>query len=450
MTAITSLKHLLGNPNDDNDDFELWLQTQDNESPGLLALNCGLDDELRIEAVEPKQQAAPAPSSPAPFTFNRVLAPMTTCLQAATEGAAQDVQDVKQGEQTNQQDLLTRVENMERRELLNRVEHMEHALARHKPSADAKLDTTTATDPINAQDHAEKDVLLSPPPFSSRSASTKTPSTKRLSTEEHLASAVLLQAKENRKLSLPDKTTTLGYFLNMFGACKTHAAKLSVHHWASLALVCQFARPWAGPVIKHFIEALLTHLLGRLMAVGGQLPQWMRLVIARTAAITYKAYLTVTASRSAITHAPSPVPAATAAVTSSALQSTPTATFSDAINLDQGSMMMITAGGKRSADDASTDEAPVSEHVEEQLLHSDPKTMLIAAAKSMLDRYPHGPLSVIQIDQSTVTHREEQMTSALTMLAPLLGVYRVYKGTITAIGTALARRIWSLGTLEEA
>ena len=77
MTAITtSLKELLGETDGDNDDFESWLDHYDDCSPGIMAaLECGLDDELVIEATQ--QQPATAP-----FTFTqqstagRVLCPL--------------------------------------------------------------------------------------------------------------------------------------------------------------------------------------------------------------------------------------------------------------------------------------------------------------------------------------------------------------------------------------
>ena len=112
--------------------------------------------------------------------------------------------------------------------------------------------------------------MLSPPPIASR---LDTPTTKRLTAEEHLAHAALIQAEEKRKLSLPAKLTGLSWIIN---SVKAALSKLSIHHWASLAVVWQFARPWVGPVITHFMEALLTHLMTKAVALGLQMPQLVK------------------------------------------------------------------------------------------------------------------------------------------------------------------------------
>ena len=81
-TITTSLKELLGEPGLDDDDFESWLQQNDDCSPGIMALECRPDDELVIEGV---QQSAGVTA--------RVLCPMFTRSGLSVDQSAQAERD---------------------------------------------------------------------------------------------------------------------------------------------------------------------------------------------------------------------------------------------------------------------------------------------------------------------------------------------------------------------
>lgn len=109
------------------------------------------------------------------------------------------------------------------------------------------------------------------------------------------------------------------------------------------------------------------------------------------------------------------------------------------INHHDRSVAMMAAGVKRQLEDG---EEPAEE--QEELLTIDVTTTLVSALQVLMARWPDGA-------PETSTQAEmwegEDIKTALTMMAPIIGVYRVQKGTLPAIGTALVHRLWSIGSI---
>ena len=139
VSAITtSLKELLGEPNEDDSDFETWLRQHDKCSPGIMALKCGLDDELVIEGTQQTTGIAGC-----------MLFPMSTRSQSVDQAA-----------------------QAEREQLRERMAQMEEALAAQK-KAEAMLVHEIKAEPASSSwsselENSRRSQRLPPPSKLSR------------------------------------------------------------------------------------------------------------------------------------------------------------------------------------------------------------------------------------------------------------------------------------------
>ena len=220
-------------------------------------------------------------------------------------------------------------------------------------------------------------------------------------------------------------------------------------------------------------------ILTKLVGLGSHLPQWLRaalITLARLASRVYAVAKTIAYKKqSGMALAVN----ATAAVMESAAHSTvlqsvapslPSQTFTEAIDLERGSVMMIgtsdvterrtehdsdklSAGDKRTADqsginDDAIDNEPADD--DESTPWVNEQALLVQAVQAMQAWVGERDIVHISSNQWSSAWTNDNVTVALTMLAPLVGVYRVQKGTLSAIGTALTRRIWNVGSVVEA
>ena len=61
-----------------------------------------------------------------------------------------------------------------------------------------------------------------------------------------------------------------------------HVPDLQVpHHYATLVVAYQFAKPWIGPVVRHFVEAMLSHIIAKASGALIRLPSLLHHAITR-------------------------------------------------------------------------------------------------------------------------------------------------------------------------
>ena len=108
------------------------------------------------------------------------------------------------------------------------------------------------------------------------------------------------------------------------------------------------------------------------------------------------------------------------------------------------------AGGKRTA--AQSEEITTEELLTPEYSCESTKAVLVAAVQALKAWKGERKIADISTDTWEGAWSSDSVCDTLTLLAPHLdlGVHRVEKGTLRAIGTGLTRRIWDVGTVVEA
>ena len=110
---------------------------------------------------------------------------------------------------------------------------------------------------------APSPALLPPAPQKTPATAARGPRVERetdetpLTTTDHLIAVASAQAKQLRKLTAKVPTNAL---VRLATTATATTLKVVRKHWAVLLIAYQFARPWIGPVVRHFLDALVTHL----------------------------------------------------------------------------------------------------------------------------------------------------------------------------------------------